>query len=604
MGARRRETRENGRTLGGSRGLTQAPPPAATTMLMTPPMQPAPSPASSPPGRSSIRREVAIDAAVALLAVLFWLAVRLALNEPVVLRPWNLPPEGTTPAGAVFLPLDVLSYTAWAEQGRQGHLLSRLLFTLEPHDAVLFNPFFVAVGAVARLFDVSPIGVLEGAGLVFGGGLIFVARRLVRTITSLPYAVDAATLVILLGSGFSGWVKLFSWSSEPGMDGRKLDMFGVSALLAFPFQTSVVAILALALWILDRVARGRQSFAWCASLVACVAFVTASHVYEGIVFGAAIVAAVAMTVVRRERPSRDETIACVLVLGSVLPFAVVAFWTSRQPVWNYLAAVTTSWSATLREWIIGFGWLLPLATVGGLALAWPRLQELAGKAPRKPELLARVVIGWCAVQTLMVFKPGGFRTKFFSGAFLMFGILAGIGLAASWAASSGLASRSRRVGARLALALWCVLLLPTSLGVIGYTFGKHRPRLDNELFHASRLLSREVDRLHRQLVVLCDENDGAVIPGLAGVRVLAGYWVMTPDPGVQEEEIVHLGLTPGAGRLGGEELHREVDRLSADAVLVRRDASGFQWWTQESGYARVEEWNDRVLLSRRGVLSP
>jgi hypothetical protein len=540
-----------------------------------------------------------VDAAVGLLAIVFWVAVRAALKAPVLLRPWNLPAEGTTAAGAVFLPLDVLSYTAWAEQARQGHLLARLLFTLQPHDAILFNPFFVVVGLVSRLFDLSTIGVIEGGGLVFGGVLVFFARRIVRVVTSIPYATGAATLVILFGSGFSGWVKALSWGSEPGMDGRHLDLFGVSALLAFPFQTCVVALLTFGLWIFDRVARGRSSFGSSAALVACVAFVTASHVYEGIVFGAAVVTAAVMGIVlRRERPSRDEIIACALVLAGALPFALVAVWTSRQPVWSYLAAVTTSWVCTRRDWVIGFGWLLPLAIAGALALASPKGQDLSGQEPRKPTFAARVVIAWCAVQTALVLLPGGVRTKFFSGAFVMFGMLAGIGLAAAWAASSRLAPSSRRLGARAALGLWCALLVPTSLGIIGYTFGKHPARLDNELFHASRVLAREGDRLHRQLVVLCDDNDGAVIPGLAGVRVVAGYWVMTPSSGTELERLVQLGLMTKSGGLGPEELRRAVERLAPDAALVRRDASGFKWWTEASGYERVAEWNDRVLLLR------
>jgi len=80
--------------------------------------------------------------------------------------------------------------------------------------------------------------------------------------------------------------------------------------------------------------------------------------------------------------------------------------------------------------------------------------------------------------------------------------------------------------------------------------------------------------------------------------VVAGYWVMTPSSGTELERLVQLGLMTKSGGLGPEELRRAVERLAPDAALVRRDASGFKWWTEASGYERVAEWNDRVLLLR------
>ncbi len=559
----------------------------------------APSRISFPVSGSPARRELVRDAAIGLLAVLFWVLVRIALKAPIILRPWNLPQEGMSPGGILYIPEDVFSYTSWAEQGRQGHLLSRLLFTLEPHDAILFNPFFLAIGALSRLCDISTLGALELGGLVLGGFLVFFARRVVRTITSIPYAADAATFALVLGTGFSGWVKALAWGADPGMDARPLDLFGVSALLAFPFQTGVVAFLALGLWIIDRVLRGSSGLVWRAGLAACIAFVTASHVYEGLMLAAAIGTVLALDVLRRRRPSRDELIVSALVFAGVLPFVALALWTTRHPVWSHLATVTTTWSSTRREWAIGFGWLVPSAIMGACVIGLPRARELARQEPRNPTFVGRVTIAWCAVQTSAVLLPGGVRNKFFSGGFLMFGILAGIGLAGLWAVSTRLASPASRAGIRAALVLWCALLLPTSLGIIGYTFRQHPARVDNELFQAGRLLARDGDRRQRQLVVLCDEEDGAVIPGLAGVRVVSGNWVMTPHSRTHVEELTRLGLTPRAGALGGQELRGAVDRVGADAVLVRRDASAFRWWTEESGYERVAEWRDRVLLLGR-----
>jgi hypothetical protein len=58
--------------------------------------------------------------------------------------------------GVAANPTDYLSYSSWARQARDGALTFSDLYTTTPHAAIYFNPFFLAVGWLSRIFSVSP----------------------------------------------------------------------------------------------------------------------------------------------------------------------------------------------------------------------------------------------------------------------------------------------------------------------------------------------------------------------------------------------------------------------------------------------------------------
>ena len=81
---------------------------------------------------------------------------------------------------------DYNSYLAWMKQAKEGHALFKIKYTTEPHDAVIFHPLFLAIGALSR-FTGLPLMLLSHLMRVLSGFfLLFAAYRFIACFLTSP----------------------------------------------------------------------------------------------------------------------------------------------------------------------------------------------------------------------------------------------------------------------------------------------------------------------------------------------------------------------------------------------------------------------------------
>ncbi|HRY63639.1 MAG TPA: hypothetical protein P5267_03510, partial [Patescibacteria group bacterium] len=117
--------------------------------------------------KSISRKEWWLLAAVAIFVIL--------LTSAPYFYGWSQTPTGSAYTGLHSLtPGDVHVYYSYLEQARQGHWLFLDLYSSEPQAHLIFNPFWLTVGLLAKLFSLSNFLVFQLARIIFIPFLLFV----------------------------------------------------------------------------------------------------------------------------------------------------------------------------------------------------------------------------------------------------------------------------------------------------------------------------------------------------------------------------------------------------------------------------------------------
>jgi hypothetical protein len=143
---------------------------------------------------------------------------------------------------------DNLSDVSWAEQARKGAWRFSDLYTTEPHEAALVNPYFELVGLASRATGLAPLLLLNLCG--FAAALVAVAlvHRAAVLAGLLPQSAAWAAFLTAFGGGLS-WIAVLAGGgiATEGADLRYTDLVPASAFQVFPYQAVGIALSALLL---------------------------------------------------------------------------------------------------------------------------------------------------------------------------------------------------------------------------------------------------------------------------------------------------------------------------------------------------------------------
>src|SRR5687768_12175900 len=109
---------------------------------------------------------------VAIATVGFLVVFRFAIGAGLGLQTRQEHPD-LLPTGLVGDLRDNYTYASWAQQARAGKWLFHDAHTTDAHRAIYFNPYYLLVGRVARLFDIQPFFIMNVLGLLGAGAAIF-----------------------------------------------------------------------------------------------------------------------------------------------------------------------------------------------------------------------------------------------------------------------------------------------------------------------------------------------------------------------------------------------------------------------------------------------
>jgi hypothetical protein len=465
--------------------------------------------------------------------------------------------------GIPFNASDTWSYLSWVAQYREGHVGAGILYTTEPHPALLWIFPLWLIGRIAAMTGLPTLGVYSVMGVVGAVIAVVVFRRAARTIGLDASACGWATLAFVLGSGGSWvWHLLHRCGVAPPMNGGEfgyLDFFPSTAFMVYPYHAISYALLAALWWAVaasEAWLVGQRDARVPLALTGLLAMLlSVSRPYEPVAFAGAYALKTlwAWRVHGREPTAWRADRIVLIVLGvSLAPGVAWNSYLALQPVWSNFAQRALALGLARISWLAAFGGLWALGIAG---------LRSAGDIPHLRGLLPVTATASGAMILL------GFNH---APAKLASGLVVGVALLAGW----GAANLVRWACARWRPAIVIVVGVPALGGLLGgpsmylsLLAIRLSPQavVDPELYALAQRIPALTDG-HRT-TVLTDARVGNILPGLRGLRVYAGHSDLTNDFEAKEARLKQAGLDAQALPADPEGIRSSLTQLlSAIAV--------------------------------------
>ncbi len=453
-----------------------------------------------------------------------WVVVMAGLVVAVSTLPYLAGYWAQTPemrfGGALLDRVDYHSYLARMWQGYRGEWQFRLLFTPETHAGTYLQPFYLALGHLARLTGLGLPLTYQIARLVFGCLMLLAVYRFIAHFIEPIRTRRVAFLLATVTSGL-GWLTEVFRPTPPGgvspMDFWLLDGFTYLAVLVSPhFCATTGLLLSIFLLLVER----PEGPGWREGGLAVLASLALGFIHPYALLLADLLPLLYWGIegLRARRMVWRGLMAVVAMGLAQSPLVAYELWVFRtQPVFMAWSAQNVTLSPPLPAYLWGYGVLLTLGAIG--AVAWVR-QGRPGLA---------FPLFWIGLVAVLTHLPWNLQRRFLEGVQVPLGLLAGVGLA------EGLLPQQE--GVRPDRLRWLTLALVLSLTATSNLYltagltvaAATRPPA---LFWTADLLAG-VDWLGENTMweetVLSSFEVGNLIPARIGHRVMVGHWIETVD---------------------------------------------------------------------------
>jgi len=412
-------------------------------------------------------------------------------------------PSDHTFIGFIVNAQDGNSYLAKMRQGYDGAWLYRLAFTPEDGRGIFTFTFYLLLGHVSRLTNLSLVFLFHLVRVINGVFLLITIYFFSSLLTSNISARRWSFLIASFSSGLA-LVSLLAGRND-AKNFIPLDLFvpeadGFYSILSNPHFPLVFALMAWA--IILTLAPPQLNFWIGLIVIAAIGFsITSLAPYLAPAVGVAVIAGAILV-----RPfSRDLLIRVFTLfaaMGALL--ANYFFALASDPVIAEWSRQNITLTPPLVDVLLGLGIWLPLAIVGITRLQRSRL--------------VWSLIVWIIAIAALIYFPYPLQRRFLGGVFVPLSIFSGIGVA--WIMKQIESIRFARIAFIIGVAVFGFstnILLLLSLFRAPFTPDLY---LKNDEVRALTWLSTQVKPTD---VVLADSRLGGIIPGWTGARVIYGH---------------------------------------------------------------------------------
>ena len=392
--------------------------------------------------------------------VLFSAVVALSTALPHIYQAATAPPDEVF-TGIVTSHTDQNLYLMWSRQAETGRVMMQNYATAEDAPPLFVGPFWLAVGALARLLPLSLIVTYRALAVILAFVYLLIVWRLLNEVLERSVARLFALVIVALGSGFGAFTDLVN-----SVSGREVlyssdlmpEMWAYHSFFLPHFSIALCLIALLAL-ILVRAWRAPSIRLHVAAAVVA-ATVIAIHPYNIAWLGPLLVLHLLVCALTRACRWREVAANLWTLAGAAVPATYYAWQAQVHPMVAIWAEQNVMRSPPPHVYLLGLGIVLPLAVAGWIAI---------DRSERRSPALWLVAL-WPLVTAIMVYSYPlvPFERRLVEGVHLPLAILAGIGMSAylvPWL--QRLTRRNRRHAVRLGLALVLIGILPTNLAIIG-----------------------------------------------------------------------------------------------------------------------------------------
>jgi hypothetical protein len=510
--------------------------------------------------------------------------------------------SGMISSGIIFNHADTLNYLSWASQARFGSYLFMDLATIDPHKALYFNPFFLAIGKISAWLNLPIFSVFYMVGIFVACPIVVVGTYYCsRSMGISENGAKWGTIIATFSSGLTlplfvmGW--LFHFSPTKGTDLRVLDSIISATLLVYPLHAMAIAFLSITVFLM-LIADNDHTFfdkSFLISLSICLiaALFVSTHPYESVLFLSSYVCYCFLSIFS-EPIIKWRRRLYILVLVSIVVVPIVSYYylVSQQPVWNWTFSDVTStlYDKTRLAWIIGYGLTLPLALYGGYCAFINTQYEKA-----------RWFAIWVFLLIVLLIILNT-NVKLSNGGYFPMCVLAGLGFGELISITSRIESGYLRKSGKAFTAIIGILLFLT---FPGYLIRLYAHSFDVELIYATQII-RSLEG-SKNPKVLTDSETGLLLPVLGGVRVYAGHFGLTPDIKIKHRELIEAGIQKplfydkGPFDVTKENFLKTLHSHKFDFVLIDKNRPAYDFANHTKELFLIKSYNRWCLYSTRNV---
>jgi hypothetical protein len=467
-----------------------------------------------------------------------WIVLAAVTTLPYVIAALRAP-SGHGFTGVLTAYDDTFSYLAWMRQGANGRWLLCDLYTSEPQACEFFLPLWLLLGKIARLTGAPLVWVFHSARLLSSLLLLIAARSVASRVMSSRRRLRF-TLWLYAMSGGLGWLVYFLNNRgallNAGLTSGSADL-NLPEAIAFRSAYAQVnftfgaALVAGAISLVFASLAGKTSRAILAGVLTSLLAVI--HPYLVVVVCAIAVAAISTWPLMSARKEMRGSVYMICVRAgfgfgvAVLPGAAYLVYLNRSnEVLREWLRITDTLSPSPVEYVLGFGLVVPLATVG-FRLLW-RSRATGG----------RLLLIWALVQSALLYAPVSYQRRFVEG--LQLPLCVAASAAMFWLASK------LRLARRMRLLLLVGLIALASVTNIGFIVGQVIARGDasgandlrryvpSDLAAALNWLSANAEP---DAVIFSSYLTGNIAPSMTGLPVYLGHYGQTLRSEEKGEEV-------------------------------------------------------------------
>ena len=272
--------------------------------------------------------------------------------------------------GIYFDSQDYAVHISMMEAGKHGETAYQFRFTTEPHDSAYLRLFYVGLGHISRLLNLSTETTFQWTRWLLGYVALLSLYQLTQRIFHDLFWARTAFLLATLGSGL-GWLQLiFNWTSGPitPIDFWLIDCYVFFSLSLFPhfaFVTAGMCII-IGLW-LDYLETPRwQSILW---ITVTAVLVQLANPIALATVDAGLVGATLASWWKGRRIRWRDIPALGVVAATQLPLLAYNFIVlTNDPIWSQFTAQNKTLSPSPEYYLWGFAPFLPFMVIGFIDL--------------------------------------------------------------------------------------------------------------------------------------------------------------------------------------------------------------------------------------------
>ena len=454
---------------------------------------------------------------------LLWASLIMLITSVPYIYGFSLSSPQQQFSGFVIGVEDMNSYLAKMRLGSEGGWLFYLPYTAEPHQGAYIYGFYLLLGKVTHLSNLSAVLIYHLARLIFGLGLLLTIYYFVAYFLADIQQRRFAFLLVGLGSGLGWLLTLLGLIPRLGLP---LDLyvpegFVFLVLLHLPHLALAESLLLLAMLL---VLQSWQNQGWKRSLWAGSALLGMSIIAT--FYLAVFVAVLGLTwlwlwLTHRLKISVWPALVKI-VLPVIIAFPISAYYAyvfATNPIFGAWGQQNKVLSPPVWHYLFAYGLLALPAIYGGWLLH--RLSSQSGPvfAPHK----AWFLILWALIFPILVYIPFNLQRRFVVGAQLPLAILATYALftlVKRWRPSqkTGLTFGNLLLGS--SLVFYSLTNLFILVGSIITIRSQHPPIFQTQ---AQLMAMRWLAQQTTGEIVLSSHESGNVLPVYANIRTFVGH---------------------------------------------------------------------------------